>query len=479
MHPADVVLPVLLFVVALGALRTARRRRTLRMPMTGRMSTRGASAGVGLVTLGAAMAAQLTLGGWRWQLAPAALAATLLGTVLAARALGRSAFLAGTVAATALLGAALSVALSWALPIRILPSPDGPHAVGTTTLVMRDDQRIERYGPTPGGPREIVVQLWYPAAPGAAVDVAPLVPQAPTFTSLGAAEFGLPGFALSHLGRIPSNATSEAAALDAPLPVALLAHGWTGFRTIQTDLAEQLASLGWVVAAADHRYGALVTTFPDGRADLFDGTALPEFGTVPDDEYAQRSRQLVRTFADDLRLMLRTLEQAPPAQLTGRLDLGRVAFLGHSTGGGAAIAACSDEPRCRAVVGFDPWVEPLDPEVLARGVRGPLLSLRTQDWSERPNEAALQALHLLQRESGRIEGIVGLDGALHRDFTLLGALSPAGRLLGLAGDTPGADTRAATIAWTTRFVDHHVLGVGADPLREPPRTPVGRLEPTP
>jgi hypothetical protein len=75
-----------------------------------------------------------------------------------------------------------------------------------------------------------------------------------------------------------------------------------------------------------------------------------------------------------------------------------------------------------------------------------------------------------------VEGLVGLDGALHRDFTLIGALSPAAGLLGLSGDTPGAQTRAATIAWTTRFLEHHLRAVGTDPLLDPPDAPVGRLE---
>jgi dienelactone hydrolase len=479
MLPIDIVLPTVSAVVALGALRTARRRRTLRMAVAGRLGTRSGGAIVGLVALAGAAAVQLVVDGWRWQLGPAALTAVLLSIVLILRSSGRPAVLAGTIAATAIVGAATSVALSWALPMRILPLPDGPYAIGTTTIVVVDESRTERYGPTPGQAREIVVQVWYPTAPDAPVVPAPLVPQAPAFTSLGAAELGLPRFALSHVGRIPSNATLDAPALDATLPVALLAHGWTGFRTIQTDLAEQLASLGWVVAAADHRYGALVTTFPDGRADLFDPEALPEFGTVPDDVYALRSRALIRTFADDLALVLRTLDRTPPDLLAGRLDLDRVAFLGHSTGGGAAIVACAAEPRCGAVVGFDPWVEPIEPDVLERGLARPLLSLRTEDWAERPNEIVLQALHHLQRRNGRVEGLVGLDGALHRDFTLIGSLSPAAGLLGLSGDTPGAQTRAATIAWTTRFLEHHLRAVGTDPLIDPPDAPVGRLEAAP
>jgi predicted dienelactone hydrolase len=478
-HPLDVLLPLAALAVASTALRTARRRRRSRMTVAGTFGTRAPGALLGLVVLVAATTAQVVLAGWRWQLAPTATALLLLVPVLLARALGRPALLAGTAASLALLGATLSLALSWALPVRVMPTPDGPHAVGTTTLVLRDAGRTEQYGPEPGGPRELVMQVWYPADPDALRAPGPLIPQAAAFVDLGAVELGLPRFALGHLGLIRGNATPEAPALDAQLPVVLLAHGWTGFRTIQSDLAEQLASEGYVVAAADHRFGALVTTFPDGRADLFDPKALPEFGSVPDDVYAERSRTLIATFAADLDLLLRALAQHPPQPLAGRLDLDRVGMIGHSTGGGAAVAACAVEPRCGAVVAFDPWVEPLPPGVLRSGTARPLLSLRTEDWVARPNEVALQSLHRAQRAAGAPEGLVRIDGALHRDYTLVGALSPAARLLGFAGETPAGDTRAATIVWTTRFLDHHLRGIGPDPLTAAPTVRVGVLEPTP
>lgn len=479
MHPLDVVLPVTVLAVAIAALRTARRRRTLRMPVVGPLGTRAPGAVVGLLVLAGAAAAQLALAGWRWQLTPTAVTALLLALVLGVRASGRPALLAGTTATLALAGAVASLALSWVLPVRVMPAPDGPHAVGTTTVVVRDEDRQERYGPAPGGARELVVQLWYPAAVGSPRAPGPLIPGAAAFVDLGAAELGLPTFALGHLGLVRGSATSDVEALAAPLPVVLLSHGWTGFRTIQADLAEQLASEGWIVAAADHRYGALVTTFPDGRADLFDPAALPEYGTVPDADYERRSRALVATFADDLALVVQMLAADPPPVLAGRIDLDTLGMVGHSTGGGAAVAACAAEPRCDAVVGFDPWVEPVDPRVLATGPERPLLSLRTEDWIGRPNEPVLQALHAVQRRADLPEGRVRIDGALHRDYTLIGALSPAASLLGFAGETSSADTRAATIAWTTRFLDHHARRGGRDPLLVPPVTTVGVLESSP
>jgi dienelactone hydrolase len=260
------------------------------------------------------------------------------------------------------------------------------------------------------------------------------------------------------------------------LPVIVLSHGWTGFRIVQADLAEQLASAGYVVAAPDHTYGALLASFPDGRSVPLDPDALPDWERTPEDVYERRSRTLLSTFAGDLTLVLDTLDASPPAVLEGRLDPTKVAFLGHSTGGGASIAACAVTPRCAAVVGFDPWVEPVDPDVRRTGLSAPLLSLRTEDWTERPNEAALSALHARQRTRGAQEGRVLIQGALHRDYTLIPALSPLGRLLGLEGATPGSVTRAATLVWTQRFLDHHLRGIGSDPLLDPPTLEATTLE---
>jgi predicted dienelactone hydrolase len=476
MRTSELVLLVTVAVLASGTLRASRRRRSIRLPMPGRPRPRSGAAMLALALGVSVTAAHLLLDGTRWQLVPALAAAGALAPVLLARASGRRPVLARSLGTIALLGALTSALLAWGLPVDVLPAPTGPYAVGTTTLVLEDPDRMERFGPEPGGPREIVLQLWYPADADAARRPAPLVPHAERFTELGAAELGLPRFALGHLSVMTSNATADAPARAGALPVALVSHGWTGARTLHSDLAEQLASEGWVVAAADHRYGALVTTFPDGRADVFDPAMLPEFGTIPDADYARRSRALVATFAADLELVVRTLHTDPPEVVAGRLDLDRLAFIGHSTGGGAAVTACSQEPRCAAVVGFDAWVVPVAPTLVRRGFDAALLSLRSEDWREVPNEGPLRTLHAAQLDRAQASVLVDLEGALHRDFTLIGALSPVAGLLGFAGETPAAWTREATIGWTSRFLAHHVLGVGPDPTLEPPPARVGTIE---
>ncbi len=53
--------------------------------------------------------------------------------------------------------------------------------------------------------------------------------------------------------------------------------------------------------------------------------------------------------------------------------LNRVGAYGHSTGGGAAIQFCGTDPRCKALLGQDPFMRPVSTEVLESGVTQPAI----------------------------------------------------------------------------------------------------------
>jgi dienelactone hydrolase len=377
-------------------------------------------------------------------------------------------------AAVNLLLAAAGAALAWVLPVSTLPSPTGPAAVGTVTVAWADPDRPERYGDAPGAPRELVAQVWYPAHPDAAVEPGPWVDEPDRFGAIAARELDLPAFVLGHLGLIRSHATHEvrgAPASAATRPLVLYSHGWRGFRTIHADLLEDLASNGYVVVALDHTYGSLATVFPDGRVTPMDPQALPD--GVPPEVRDEAGEVLVATFARDLEAVLDELPAVLPADVLATVDADRVAILGHSTGGGAAILACSRLPSCGAVVGFDPWVEPLPDDLVGAGLAVPLLSLRSEEWVGGPNDRRLRRLHA---SSSADEGRVALEGATHRDFTLLPWLTPLAPQLGFSGRTPGHVTHDIVEDWTGRFLDHHLRGRGTDPLQRPPEHEQASLE---
>jgi dienelactone hydrolase len=368
----------------------------------------------------------------------------------------------------------LAAALAWVLPVAALPAPDGPELVGTATVAWTEDDRVERYGDHPGGPRELVAQVWYPAAPDPDDTPAPWVEEADRFGVEAARALDLPTFTLGHLGLVRSHAVEDAPTAGAPdgsRPLVVYSHGWRGFRSVHSTLLESLASHGYVVVALDHTHGSLATVFPDGRVTPLDPDALPDDGTSTERDDA--GERLVATFAADLTSLLERLDEILPADVAASVDRDRVALLGHSTGGGAAVLACSRTPSCAAVVGFDPWVEPIPDDLVGTGIEVPLLSLRSEEWVGGANDKRLRRLHA---STDAPEGRVAMDGVTHRDFTLLPLLSPLAARVGFSGETPGVVTHDIVEDWTLRFLDHHLRDRGPDPLASPPRHDEAWLE---
>lgn len=452
MRPVELVL---LALVVVGVVR----------PLT-RLATRPVLGVAIAVSTVLAAAVHAVAEGPRWQLTPLYLAAAVV--VLAAaydvarppdpRAGRRGWALVGLLA---LVGGTTG----WALPVPELPAPDGPQPVGTTVVELVDEDRMARYGERPTAPRRLALQVWYPADDEAPVRPGAWVDGGTSFGRHAAAWLGFPPFAFDHVGLVRSHATPDAPPTPeaGALPVVVYAHGWGGFRNVQSDLAESLASHGYVVAAVDHTYGAVATSFPDGTVVPIDDQALPE--GVPSEIYDAASERLVETFAADLGFLLDELEDGAVPTLAGRLDLEAVGVVGHSTGGGAAVQLCAEERRCAVVVGFDPWVEPVADKVLGDGLDVPFLALRSEEWVGNDNDARLRRL---RASSSGPAGLVAVAGTTHRDVTLLPFLSPLASRAGLAGPTPGVRTHELTAAWTLSWLDHHLRGSGPDPLTDPP-----------
>lgn len=414
--------------------------------------------------------------GWRWQLVPA-LAVVVVGAGLVVTDRGARGRLAGrrTVLVVAAVPVLLATGLAVALPVTGMPQPTGPLPVGTVTFVVEDAGRHDPYA-TGGGARRFPVQVWYPAA-GAG-------PPAPWISDEAVGAFsanvttwlGLPPFALRHLRLVATNASEAAAPAAGSHPVVVYSHGWGGFRSIQSDLAEDLASHGYVVVAPDHTYGALATRFPGGEVVGIEPSALPEPEDVSEQEYDRAARLLERTYAEDLLAALevvgapsdhRLLPDATARNVLEALDvdLTRIVMTGHSTGGGAATWACHElAGRCVGVVGFDPWLAPVPEDYLADGSAVPYVAVRSEEWVALPNDDIVTAY--LDRSTGRTWRLA-IPGSNHRDFTLMGFLSPLAKTLGLSGEVPAADLHAAVNLVTRTLADHATRGAPTTPLDHP------------
>jgi predicted dienelactone hydrolase len=250
---------------------------------------------------------------------------------------------------TALCGIGLlaaAVVLGIILPVFELPKPSGPYLIGTVTLHLTDVTRMEVQGSSPGGHRELMIQVWYPAeCPGPGQE----------YRTLAETSFFKQQFALvrTHASRgVPIASTLPR------YPVILFSPAWAGRRNQNTVQVEELASHGFVVVGIDHPYGTDLTIFPDGRiARSTLGQGLDFTTDESLEATVRRAEEQLRIRAADARFVLDELDrlnQADPTGLfTSRLDTSRVGIFGHSFGGAVATEVCRTDTRVKAGINLD------------------------------------------------------------------------------------------------------------------------------
>ena len=168
-----------------------------------------------------------------------------------------------------------------------------------------------------------------------------------------------------------------------PFPVVMFSHGYGGYPEQSSFLTDHLATWGFVVVAPDHRSRDLKSVV-SGKVGQ-----------------GQNDVQDLR----DALTFVRQLDHSSGTLLSGKLDLARVAALGHSAGGGAAITFAGDR-SVRAYVALAPAAGTPPPA----GKPGMIMQGTTDTVVPEPGTLELYA------KLGGPKRLVLIDGAGHNAF---------------------------------------------------------------
>ena len=249
-----------------------------------------------------------------------------------------------------------------------LPDPSGAFGIGRVAAHWIDAKRSEQFSADPDRPRELMVYVWYPTAPDQKFDSGVYLPGARQIDSAR-------GFDRTRAGRtwplIVAGAIRSHARERAPFapgtdrrPLILFSPGNGTSSFSYTAAIEHLVSHGYVVASFEHLYSAPGVVLPDGRviqssdrrtlsgdrpSDLpyFDGLQV----AMSDMRQANEIQAADLIFGLDQLLAASESDTSWP--LYRRVDLQRVAAVGHSLGGMTAVRACQRDARIRACVNLD------------------------------------------------------------------------------------------------------------------------------
>jgi hypothetical protein len=302
--------------------------------------------------------------------------------------------------------------------------PSGSFKTGRLSFHWKDATRPELETKAAGDARELMVHVFYPAAPRLSESRAVYLPDSDALRGSWSAAV------LNRLQALHSFSYEGAPIAAGRFPVAVFLPGGGMKALMNQTLIEDLVSHGWVVAAIDPPYNAPVR-FPDGRvlgdiAPTSQGwpAALPDSNLAPAERMArietkrQNERERMTHWARDVSFVIDQLavqDTLPSGPFTQKLDLTRgVGVFGHSLGGIAAGTARLIEPRVRAGINLDGW-----------GFDGAFSEIKGGDMGARPFLWILRKSERSYPDRRELEPIT--DGALrvnlnrpefsHGDFT--------------------------------------------------------------
>ena len=190
----------------------------------------------------------------------------------------------------------------------------GAHTIGTTaqTFALEGRTKINAWGMLSGNledvEREVDVRFWYPA--NVSKDSAPI-----TYSH----DMAIPGQDVFKVDSLGTAIDGASATTGSKYPLVLMSHGFRGWNAQFSNLAEHIASRGYVVASIEHADAPV-----EGAASFF-----LSFGNV----LADRS-------LDQRQVLAQILNNAKNKHSShwAQIDTENIGLIGYSMGGFGAIA---------------------------------------------------------------------------------------------------------------------------------------------
>lgn len=269
---------------------------------------------------------------------------------------------------------------------------NGPHQVGRIDEVVTDRARLEIFTETPEDQRQVLVSIYYPA--NIAADATPQRYMSEQLaTALKAPQQFLEQTTAIH---------DDAPIVDGRFPLLLFSPAFGTTTNYYSSLLSQLASEGYIVAALWHPYSTNVVLLPDGTE-----LRRNDAGTVNGDTLEEQLASIEHVgnvWVGDIRAVLDQLQQwnTNHVRLRGHIDFDRIAALGHSLGGAAAVEAAYLDERIDAAINMDGT---MFGNVTKQGSRVPFLSL-TADPPQ-PTDQQLEEMGITREVYDSEEKVLG------------------------------------------------------------------------
>lgn len=262
-----------------------------------------------------------------------------------------------------------------------LPVPNGKYKIGTTSFILKDVYREEKFTEDPNDFRQFMVRAWYPAADGESSEVLKYlegynIDTLKHFWDM----FGIPEKLFDLIGKVETNSMINAQISNEKekYPVIVFSHGYgLGIPELYTFISENLASHGYIVLSLTHPFESVQIDYPDRPAAYVSERAgdmlqenLMQYGALKNasnEEEKVKATELVlknskiamesiEVWTNDSKFVIDELSNSAssiPGFLREKADLNNIGALGHSFGGATAGELALNDQRIKAVMNLD------------------------------------------------------------------------------------------------------------------------------